>query len=100
MDCRSRRASARAGTIRDAGTTWPGPLPPAGTPVFAHTVPHELQARGSRQRLAAQRNPVLLLEVVSVRERMGSGGPLGLQILMSDAFGVRGGFDSHAFPPD
>lgn len=30
---------------------------------------------------------------------MGSGGPPGLQILVSGAFGVRGGFDSHAFPP-
>lgn len=34
-----------------------------------------------------------------MRERMGSGGPRGLQILLSGAFGVRGGFDSHAFPP-
>ena len=32
------------------------------------------------------------------RERMGSGGPRGLQILRSGAC-VRGGFDSHAFPP-
>ena len=30
---------------------------------------------------------------------MGSGGPRGLQILVSGTFGVRGGFDSHAFPP-
>ena len=30
---------------------------------------------------------------------MGSGGPRGLQILRSGASGVRGGFDSHAFPP-
>jgi len=35
----------------------------------------------------------------SVRERMGSGGPRGLQILRSDVESVRGGFDSHAFPP-
>jgi len=34
-----------------------------------------------------------------MRERMGSGGPRGLQILRSGASGVRGGFDSHAFPP-
>lgn len=34
-----------------------------------------------------------------MRERMGSGGPPGLQILVPGAFGVRGGFDSHAFPP-
>lgn len=34
-----------------------------------------------------------------MRERMGSGGPRGLQILLPGAFGVRGGFDSHAFPP-
>jgi len=34
-----------------------------------------------------------------VRERMGSGGPRGLQILRSGASRVRGGFDSHAFPP-
>src|SRR5437867_10082112 len=34
-----------------------------------------------------------------MRERMGSGGPRGLQILMSGACSVRGGFDSHAFPP-
>jgi len=33
------------------------------------------------------------------RERMGSGGPRGLQILRSDVKSVRGGFDSHAFPP-
>src|SRR5438552_762950 len=33
------------------------------------------------------------------RERMGSGGPRGLQILRSGASCVRGGFDSHAFPP-
>ena len=30
---------------------------------------------------------------------MGSGGLQGLQIPVSGAFGVRGGFDSHAFPP-
>ena len=30
---------------------------------------------------------------------MGSGGPRGLQILRSGANSVRGGFDSHAFPP-
>ena len=34
-----------------------------------------------------------------VRERMGSGGPRGLQILLSGADRVRGGFDSHTFPP-
>lgn len=34
-----------------------------------------------------------------MRERMGSGGPPGLQILVPGAFGVRGGFDSHTFPP-
>ncbi len=34
-----------------------------------------------------------------VRERMGSGGPRGLQILRSGALSARGGFDSHAFPP-
>ncbi len=34
-----------------------------------------------------------------MRERMGSGGPPGLQILVPGTFGVRGGFDSHAFPP-
>src|SRR5262249_48614036 len=33
------------------------------------------------------------------RERMRSGGLRGLQILRSGASGVRGGFDSHAFPP-
>jgi hypothetical protein len=33
------------------------------------------------------------------RERMGSGGLRGLQIPWSGASGVRGGFDSHAFPP-
>lgn len=31
---------------------------------------------------------------------MGSGGPRGLQILRSDVKSVRGGFDSHAFPPN
>ncbi len=34
-----------------------------------------------------------------VRERMGPGGLRGLQIRSSGASGVRGGFDSHAFPP-
>jgi len=34
-----------------------------------------------------------------VRERMGSGGPRGLQIPRSGVKSVRGGFDSHAFPP-
>src|SRR5690242_5557530 len=34
-----------------------------------------------------------------VRERLGSGGPRGLQILRSGVKSVRGGFDSHAFPP-
>jgi len=37
--------------------------------------------------------------VGDVRERMGSGGLRGLQILRSGASRVRGGFDSHAFPP-
>ncbi len=32
-------------------------------------------------------------------ERLGSGGPRGLQILRSGVESVRGGFDSHAFPP-
>ena len=36
--------------------------------------------------------------LLDVRERMGSGGPRGLQILRSGV-SVRGGFDSHAFPP-
>lgn len=35
----------------------------------------------------------------AVRERMGSGGPRGLQIPRSGVKSVRGGFDSHAFPP-
>lgn len=34
------------------------------------------------------------------REWMGPGGPRGLQIPSSGAFTVRGGFDSHTFPPD
>jgi len=34
-----------------------------------------------------------------MRERMGSGGPRGLQILLSVADRGRGGFDSHTFPP-
>ena len=34
-----------------------------------------------------------------MRERMGSGGLRGLQILRSGASSARGGFDSHAFPP-
>ena len=33
------------------------------------------------------------------REWMGSGGPRGLQILPSGANPIRGGFDSHTFPP-
>ncbi len=36
---------------------------------------------------------------VPVRERMGSGGPRGLQIPRSGASSVRGRFDSYAFPP-
>ncbi len=35
----------------------------------------------------------------SVRGRMGPGGLRGLQILRSGVYSVRGGFDSHAFPP-
>jgi hypothetical protein len=35
----------------------------------------------------------------TMRERMGPGGLRGLQILLSGASRVRGGFDSHAFPP-
>ena len=34
-----------------------------------------------------------------MRDRMGSGGPRGLQILLSVADRGRGGFDSHTFPP-
>ena len=34
-----------------------------------------------------------------MRERMGSGGPRGLQILLSVTDRGRGGFDSHTFPP-
>src|SRR5262245_64753653 len=37
--------------------------------------------------------------IVSTRERMRSGGLRGLQIPWAGASGVRGGFDSHAFPP-
>ena len=33
------------------------------------------------------------------REWMGPGGPLGLQILWTGANHIRGGFDSHTFPP-
>ncbi len=36
---------------------------------------------------------------MTVWERMGPGGPRGLQILRSGASRVRGGFDSHTFPP-
>src|SRR5215831_7036706 len=39
------------------------------------------------------------LKLTDLRERMGSGGLRGLQILRSGAIRVRGGFDSHAFPP-
>lgn len=35
----------------------------------------------------------------TMRERMGSGGPRGLQIPRSGASSVRGRFDSYAFPP-
>ena len=34
-----------------------------------------------------------------MREWIGSGGPRGLQILLSGAKTTRGGFDSHTFPP-
>lgn len=37
--------------------------------------------------------------IETVRERMGSGGPRGLQIPRSGASRVRGRFDSYAFPP-
>jgi len=43
---------------------------------------------------------LLLMKSMHQRERMGSGGPRGLQILRSGANTVRGGFDSHAFPPN
>src|SRR5438477_790936 len=49
--------------------------------------------------MARERKTVVLLTPMRLRERMGSGGPPGLQILVSGASGVRGGFDSHAFPP-
>ena len=42
---------------------------------------------------------MVLVAVMRLRERMGSGGLRGLQILRSGASRVRGGFDSHAFPP-
>ncbi len=38
-------------------------------------------------------------ELELTRERMGSGGPRGLQILRLGVESARGGFDSHAFPP-
>ena len=34
-----------------------------------------------------------------MREWTGSGGPRGLQILLPGAKTIRGGFDSHTFPP-
>src|SRR5262245_56939566 len=40
-----------------------------------------------------------MMDTMRSGERMGSGGLRGLQILLSGASGVRGGFDSHAFPP-
>src|SRR5580765_8035129 len=49
--------------------------------------------------MARGRKSVLLLVVVRTWERMGSGGLRGLQIPRSGAIRVRGGFDSHAFPP-
>src|SRR5262245_51295380 len=62
-------------------------------------LPTQAQNRRHGTRVARLCKAVLLLAVVSVRERMGSGGPRGLQIPWSGASGVRGGFDSHAFPP-
>ena len=49
--------------------------------------------------MAGKPNSVIPLTIMPLWERIGSGGPRGLQILMSGALGVRGGFDSHAFPP-
>ena len=42
---------------------------------------------------------MILVRVMQAWERMGSGGLRGLQIPRSGASCVRGGFDSHAFPP-
>ncbi len=39
------------------------------------------------------------MKKMSMRERMGSGGLRGLQIPRSGVKSVRGGFDSHTFPP-
>src|SRR5262245_36543388 len=49
--------------------------------------------------LVGERNAVVSLATVKTWERMRSGGRRGLQIPWSGASGVRGGFDSHAFPP-
>src|SRR5262245_26575232 len=49
--------------------------------------------------LVVERNAVVSLATVRHWERMRSGGRRGLQIRRSGASGVRGGFDSHAFPP-
>src|SRR5437667_11960345 len=72
---------------------------PGGDGGFPHTFPHTLLSLGSRRCMAHRRKPVLLLALVRIRERLGSGGPRGLQILRSGVESVRGGFDSHAFPP-
>src|SRR5262245_42396824 len=48
--------------------------------------------------MAPRRKPVVQVEIMRMRGRMGSGGLRGLQILRSGV-SVRGGFDSHAFPP-
>src|SRR5437773_1803260 len=72
---------------------------PGGDGGFPHTFPHTLLSLGSRRCMAHRRKPVLLLALVRIRERLGSGGPRGLQILRSGVKSVRGGFDSHAFPP-
>lgn len=48
---------------------------------------------------ALARMRAALLHIGTARERMGPGGLRGLQILRSGVERVRGGFDSHAFPP-
>ena len=70
-----------------------------GTGRLPHTIPNKLLSSKSSRGTGQLRKSVLLLRIVNVRERMGSGGPRGLQIPRSGASGVRGGFDSHAFPP-
>src|SRR5262245_25337772 len=98
----ARRLNRRLAKMRKRTTPMiPKVIVPAMNPNNGRIILRSSRAaaKGSQAADGSERNPVLLLQSMNFRERMGSGGPPGLQILVSGASGVRGGFDSHAFPP-